>query len=264
MSNPPLAKYFRDKEIVTLRSAWNDQKATFIGFKGGDNKMNHGHLDLGSFVMDASGERWAIDLGSDDYNLPGYFGSQRWDYYRLRAAGHNTLVINPDAKPDQDTKSTAKIVRFSERPGAAFAIADLSNAYARNAKSVQRGLKLEGRNVLIQDEIHINKSADVWWFFHTGAKVDCNGTTAILTQGGKKLTATLLSPPGASFSVLPAKQMTTSPQPPRKQVKAISTSNPKKLSVHCLASGSVRITVLLTPDDAPKSKTDILPLAKWR
>ncbi len=262
--NPPLAKYFRGKEIVSLRSDWNDSQATFVGFKGGDNKMNHAHLDLGSFVMDASGERWAIDLGSDDYNLPGYFGSKRWDYYRLRAEGHNTLVINPDAQPDQDPHSTAKIIRFSDKPGAPFAIADLSEAYARSAKSVQRGMKLVGRDVLIQDEIQMRKTGDIWWFFHTGAKVECHGATAVLTQGGEKLTATLLSPEGASFAMLPAKQMATSPQPPQQQVKHSSTKNPQKLAVHFQATGKVRIVVLLSQGNAPKAKPDILPLAKWK
>ena len=51
-------------------------QALFVGFKAGDNKANHSHLDLGSFVFDAAGVRWAMDLGADDYNLPGYFGGQ--------------------------------------------------------------------------------------------------------------------------------------------------------------------------------------------
>lgn len=250
---------------MTFRSAWNDKLATFVGFKGGDNKMNHAHLDLGSFVMDASGERWAIDLGSDDCNLPGYFGSQRWDYYRLRAEGHNTLVINPDAKTDQDPHSTAKIIRFSDKSGAAFAITELSEAYVRTAKTVQRGIKLVGRDVLVQDEIQMQKAGDIWWFFHTGAKVECQGAKAILSQGGQKLTATLLSPQGASFSVLRAEPMATSPQPPRQQVKHTSTEKPQKLSVHCQTGGTVRIVVLLSPGDAPNNtKQAILPLAKWK
>ena len=35
-----------------------------------------------------------LDLGGDNYNLPGYFGRQRWTYYRLRTEGHNTLTID--------------------------------------------------------------------------------------------------------------------------------------------------------------------------
>ena len=53
------------------------------------------HLDLGSFVFDNFGQRWAIDLGADNYGLPGYFTSpKRWSYYRLGTEGHNTITIN--------------------------------------------------------------------------------------------------------------------------------------------------------------------------
>jgi len=93
--DPPLDKYFRGVEVATFRSAWNDRDAVFVGFKAGDNKANHSNLDLGTFILDALGTRWALDLGADNYNMPGYFGKQRWTYYRMRAESHNTLVLNP-------------------------------------------------------------------------------------------------------------------------------------------------------------------------
>ena len=124
----PLDKYFRHVEAATLRGAWEDKEATFVGFKAGSNRVNHSNLDLGSFTLDALGVRWAMDLGADNYNLPGYFGGQRWTYYRLRAEGHNTLLINPGPEPDQDPKAAAPITRFESKPERAFAIADLAAA----------------------------------------------------------------------------------------------------------------------------------------
>lgn len=73
-------------------------RALFVGFKAGANDVNHSSLDLGSFVLDADGLRWATDLGPDDYNLPGYFdtkkgtASPRWKYYRLNNRSNNTLT----------------------------------------------------------------------------------------------------------------------------------------------------------------------------
>jgi hypothetical protein len=52
----PLDRYFRDAEVVTMRSAWNDPNATFVGFKAGDNKANHSHLDLAPLCW----TRWVI------------------------------------------------------------------------------------------------------------------------------------------------------------------------------------------------------------
>ncbi|MBK9492384.1 MAG: heparinase II/III family protein [Haliscomenobacter sp.] len=51
----------------------NDPKALWLGIKGGINGSEHSHLDLGNFELEAGGVRWAKDLGSDDYNLPGYW-----------------------------------------------------------------------------------------------------------------------------------------------------------------------------------------------
>ena len=186
----PLDKYFRGAEVAVLRSEWDNPKALFVGFKAGDNKANHSHLDLGSFVFDAAGARWAMDLGADDYNLPGYFGAQRWNYYRLRAEGQNTLVINPTAAPDQDPAARTQIIRFKSKPERAFAIADLTPAYAKNARRVWRGIALLDRNkALVQDEIQADKPIDLWWFMHTPASVsiESDGRAANLEQVGAQL-----------------------------------------------------------------------------
>ncbi|MBN1343664.1 MAG: heparinase II/III family protein, partial [Phycisphaerae bacterium] len=119
----PLDAYFRHVEVVSLRSAWEDPNAVYVGFKGGDNTVNHGHLDLGSFVLDAEGQRWALDLGRDDYALPGYFIVGKTRYYRLKTEGHNTLII--DGR-NQNPTARAPIVAFQSRPDHAFAVADLS------------------------------------------------------------------------------------------------------------------------------------------
>ena len=60
-----------------------------------------------------------FDLGADDYNMPGYFSTgangPRWNYYRLRAEGHNIIVLNPGLQPDQNPLASAKITKFSTK-----------------------------------------------------------------------------------------------------------------------------------------------------
>src|SRR5205823_3703899 len=188
---------FRGVNVACFRSAWDDPGAFYLAFKGGDNKANHAHLDLGTFVLDALGYRWACDLGSDDYNLPGYFGRQRWTYYRLRTEGHNTLTINDQ---DQPLTAAAPIIAYQSTPQRAFAVADLSAGYARVATRVWRGVELLNRNtVVIEDEVRAEQGAAVTWNFHTPARVqiDDAGTTATLSQGDATLVAKLLSPANA-------------------------------------------------------------------
>jgi hypothetical protein len=40
---------------------------------------------LGSFVLDADGQRWAFDLGGDSYGLPEYVGEKQRKYFRAKA-----------------------------------------------------------------------------------------------------------------------------------------------------------------------------------
>lgn len=265
----PLDRRFRTAELATFRSAWRDREALFVGFKGGDNKANHSHLDLGTFVLDGGGVRWILDAGADNYNLPGYFGRERWTYYRLRAEGHNTLVINPDAGPDQEPAATAPITRYESRPNAAFAIADLSAAYAKQAQSVKRGIALVDRSeVIVQDEIALGKGANMWWFAHTSAEVELieNGKAAVLAQEGRRLMAQLSSAPAsARFEVLPARPLPTSPNPSNQA----SNERTRKLAVRAEGKTGDTITVtvsfVLLPKEGPvRSGTPaVLPIDSW-
>jgi len=213
----PLDRRFRGAEIATFRSGWANREALFVGFKGGDNKANHSHLDLGTFVLDAGGTRWAVDLGADNYNLPAYFGAQRWTYYRLRAEGHNTVVINPGTGPDQEPSAAAPLIQYESKSGAAFAIADLTAAYAKHAQSVRRGVAVVGRkHVIVQDEINGAGATNIWWFMHTPAEIEIgkDGRTALLKSGERRLSARLLAAPAeAKFQVLPARPLPASPNP---------------------------------------------------
>lgn len=255
----PLDKYFRHAEVVLLRSAWEEPNALWVGFKAGDNKVNHSHLDLGSFVFEALAERWAVDLGSDDYNMPDYFGKQRWTYYRLRAEGHNTLVFNPAKDADQDPTAAARIVRF-ESGASPFAIADLTAAYKQHAARVERGIAMPGRRrVLVQDEFEMASPAEVWWFLHTPAEVKADGRAAVLSLHGKRLTARILSPAGAEFTVMDAKPLPSSPAP------TMQDANPgvRKLAIRLKGVTRERIAVLFDPEASPGSVPDVIALADW-
>ncbi len=245
----PRNVYFRDTEAVTLRSAWNDPQATFVAFKAGNNAVNHSHLDIGTFVLDALGERWFVDLGSDNYNFPGYFGSQRWDYYRLRAEGHNTLVLNPDDGPDQDPKAHARVIRFEPDAAEPTVVADLTPAYAAHAERVQRTLTLrDDGGVLVTDEIECKQPSDLWWFLHTGAKItlDAKGAAATLEQQGKRLQVRLLEPKDAQLQVMDAAPLPTSPQPAEQG----DNRGVRKLALHLTNAASTRIVIACEPQAA--------------
>jgi len=252
----PLDAMFGKVNAAFFRSAWEDPDAIFVGFKAGDNKASHSHLDLGTFVLDALGKRWALDLGGDSYNLPAYFGGKRWTYYRLSTKGHNTLLIND---VNQDLMAEAQIVAFESMPQRAFAIADLSPAYAKEAKLVQRGVALLDRSrVLVQDEIEAEEPVSVVWGFHTRAEIAIEGRKGVLMQGDAYLNIEIIEPKDAVFKVLSAQP--PEPENQNKGVSNLTVQLPEKVK-------AARIVVELVPyrGEPPAAiTTEVSPLAEWQ
>lgn len=233
----PLDAHYQDTHLAFFRSAWNDKGAIYIGFKGGDNAANHAHLDLGTFVLDALGQRWAVDLGPDDYDLPGYFGAERWTYERLKTSGQNTLMLDG---ADQDSKAKAPLTGYRSGPEGAFAIADLTAAYAGSgATRVHRGITLRDNRarVLIQDEVEASKPVELTWTMHTVADVELQGDRALLSQGGAVLEARLLGPTGATFLVEDVEIA-----PPQQPVSGL-----RRLLVRLPEITSLQLAILFTP-----------------
>ena len=91
--------------IGFFRSGWSKEaegvvgKHAYVAFKAANGVPNHNDLDGGTFVFETGGQRWAMDMGADDYQLPQYFTQSlqfRYGYYRKSTAGHNTLTFNND------------------------------------------------------------------------------------------------------------------------------------------------------------------------
>ncbi|WP_197479979.1 CBM96 family carbohydrate-binding protein [Paenibacillus swuensis] len=271
-SAAPLDQKFGVNQDVTFRSAWNDSNALFVGFKGGDNQAGHNDLDLGTFIIDAMGERWAEEFGVEDYNVPGYWNAgalgERWNYYRKRAEGQNTIVMNPSKLPDQDPLAKAPLTRFEANAQDAFAVADLTAAYGPHVTKAARGVRFmdQRRGLLVQDEIEPKQPSDIWWFMHTKAeiKIAADGKSAMLQMGRKRMHAQILSPDPAQFLVMDSKPLWSSPAP----AKQIVNSGVQKLAIRLKEAGNSRISVLFTPltesEAVPVKFAPLQPVAEWK
>jgi uncharacterized protein YjdB len=263
-----LDRYFGNIEVADMH---NTLEGVFAGFKAGDNQAPHGNLDIGTFVMDALGVRWAMDLGADKYSLPGYFSmgvnGERWNYYRTRPEGQNTLVINPDKSPGQSRLAMARMETFEASQESSYAIADLTPAYSADASSVRRGVKLQNhrKELLVQDEMKLKLPSEVYWFMHTKARVDIapDGRSAVLTQGDKRLFAEILTAPGAVFSVMDAVPLPDSPQPAGQD----ANTGIRKLTIrmeHVTEETlAVRLVPLMPPEPLPSDVPVTVPLDHW-
>jgi hypothetical protein len=194
--------------VALMRTSWTDKNAIYVGLKAGSPSVNHGHMDAGSFIMEADGERWAMDLGMQDYNSLETAGvdlwnmkqnSQRWEVYRYNNFVHNTLTINDSL---QKVYGYSVISPYSENPAMMNAITDLTYLYKDNLKKAKRGIAIiDKKYVMIRDEIEtLRQEAKVRWNMVTSANVTLIGKdVAELTKNGKKLTVRVQSPPGAEI-----------------------------------------------------------------
>lgn len=203
--NIPLDKITEPKEkfwfgqgtnpVAMMRTSWTDPNAIYLGFKAGSPSVNHGHMDVGSFVMEANGVRWASDPGMQNYESleskgMNIFGrtqdAQRWTIYRMNNHSHNVITINDQ---HQQVKGYGKIDAYSDAEAFSYVVSDISSVYDGQMKQVVRGVAIkDGKYVVTRDEVEtLGKETKLKWAMFTFADVELGDNSAVLTQDNKKL-----------------------------------------------------------------------------
>jgi hypothetical protein len=308
----PTSAYFQTSGVSLMRTAWNNVNASFIGTKGGYNAAvtpygsGHEDMELGGFVYDALGVRWAVDLSRDSYGLPNYFDINpwdtvnRWQYYRMRAEGNNTLVINPTSDGGQYYGGTAPLASvpnpFLSNSTVQQTIFDMTTAYSKlNPTSsggtpaatpvtkALRGFRLVDGVMQMQDEVTSSSAVDLNWFMHTDSTItistDKKTVTLTPTKGNlnSRLQMTMQSPSGATFKSMSATPLPNSPggtndvnpggiSPPLDSQQTANTGV-NKVWVELSASGTTTLTVLMVPYTSGQTPTTTVPaqtaLSNW-
>jgi len=263
-NNIPLENHIHGIELMSLRSGW-DNNASFISLHGGYNNANHGHLDAGSFDLQANGEIWAYgNLGRDEYTYPGYFSKTtlpsytdtnliqsdagRWHFYRLRAEGKNCLVFNPTVRPDQNEMGIATLLNKNIGINESSFKIDLTNCYTRDVSSYTRKILLNKSTtaMTVKDEFVSKDTSIVWWGMHTKADITIwpKSNSALLQQNGKKMLVTIKSPSNAVFQVLDASYLPGELFPFTKNSLNVGF---KKLAIHLPKVLFEKIEVIFQP-----------------
>ena len=181
--------------VAMMRSSWTDSKAVYLGFKAGSPSVNHGHMDIGSFIMEADGRRWATDLGSQNYESLESLGmsifgkdqdAERWTIFRMNTYSHNVLIVDGE---QQRVDGYAKINRHSNDENFMFSISDISTVYHSQLKNATRGVALKDlKYTVIRDEFEtLDKTTTVRWNMVTYSNVELGDKEATLIDGGKVL-----------------------------------------------------------------------------
>ncbi|KAJ9097204.1 hypothetical protein QFC21_004873 [Naganishia friedmannii] len=263
-------------EWAAMRSSWTDNNGVYAAMKSGylQGHQTHGDLDIGDFVIDALGQRWAGELGSGQYLSDDYFASEaqnaiRWHYYRKATEGQNTILLN---KLNQNVGAnvTSNFGTTGDIQGAApsytapsgssaFFTTDMTNAY--NGTSIKRGLRLinSRRQILLQDDI-TNANGEVMWNMHTNATVKADGATATLTLGGQTLIAKIVQgPSGAAFGTRQPVRFASDPALPSGDLNQ-DQANPgvTVLTITLAEGGTTSLQVLFSPQYPSSAKVNLV------
>jgi len=252
--------------IALMRTSWNDPDAIFVGLKAGSPSVNHGHMDIGSFVMESGGIRWAMDFGPQDYNSLETAGvdlwnmkqnSQRWEVFRYNNYVHNTLTVNNKL---QAVDGKATISGYSAKPEMLNAITDMTSIYRGDLNKAIRGIAIvDNQYVMVRDEIEsISSEAVIRWNLLTSAEVTLTGNnTAELAKNGKKLILKAVEPAKITmktWSTVPEHDYDA--QNPGTVMVGFETTVP--------ADSKAVLTVLLMPEGAVENKVmSAKPLEEW-
>ena len=213
---PKLKVYEGINDIVVFNGNRNIPNSLYLIAKTGDPDMAHQQLDIGTFIVEMNGIRWTDDLGTDNYNLPGFWDykpdGQRWTYFRNSNFSHNTLSIDHKL---QNSAGTGEIDRLDDRAAQPFVTMNMSTAYAGQSRFVYRTFRmLDDTRILVTDSVGLQSpSQSVQWSVITSADVECKGNTAVLRKDGKSFSLKIASPTNASFMTKAAKRGTEAEKP---------------------------------------------------
>ena len=137
--------------LACARTSWTNDHAAWLAVKAGTPSASHGHMDVGSFVYEADGIRWALDLGMQGYHAMeargldiwnGRQGSDRWRIFRYHNRAHSTLTVDG---MEQVVKGQAPMTAAGTG-----ATVDLSAVYAGQLAAAHRtfDLRPDGRAVI--------------------------------------------------------------------------------------------------------------------
>jgi len=247
--------------VAFHRSAWTAD-ASYVAIKGGSPSASHAHMDVGAFVMDADGVRWADDLGMQDYESIESKGinlwskgqdAARWTIFRLGTSAHSVLMVDGQ---QQRVDGYAPIVLA--KPGRT--VVNTGSVYKGQLAGARRGVALQAdRSVVVQDEFTaLDKAANVRWAMVTRADVAVDGAGhAVLTQEGKKLGFRVLEPAGAVVKIYqtdPPPAATDAPNPGTRMIG---------FEIAVGAGEAKRVVVQLVPRDEKGSAPAVGALAEW-
>ena len=179
----------------------NASDRLWVAMKGGSASLSHAHADLGSFVFEMLGERWAEDVSGGGYGSgEKKFGmdfwkndtldSPRWSIFSLGPQGHNVVTADK-FNPNVIAYAALKSFSGDEKSGRSAEF-DMSSVYPLARKGATRRMEVPGGLPIpawrVVDEFRgVPPGTEFTWRMNTYADASVEGDTVHLSKNGKNI-----------------------------------------------------------------------------
>ncbi len=136
-----------------------------LAFHSGKYFAGHQHPDNNSFIINAYGDKLAIDGGYYDW-----YGSRHFKAYSFTTEAHNTVLVNGKGQTPRVTGGDGKMTGYFDSPNFGFVSGDASNPklYMGELKKFDRDvLFLKPDFVAVYDRLAADKPAKFQWLLHS-------------------------------------------------------------------------------------------------
>lgn len=132
----PLAHEFNDEGWIIMQSDLIDPNRVMMTFKSSPfGSYNHSHADNNGFVLEAFGERLAINAGTyDSYMSPHHKN------FTHQTFAHNTITVDNKGQPIQDITAKGKLTGFLHQQDFDLAMGDATDAYNKALGKFERSI----------------------------------------------------------------------------------------------------------------------------
>lgn len=191
--------------VLMARRGWTGTNSdVYLGLKGGSANLNHAHMDAGSFVYHNQGIVWSTDIQQKAYSVytdEGLDGHGQmagtWKALVYNSLGHSTISFANYSGATSKIHPTDHIVSAKATISNSWTSGDeiggelnLTPLFDGQVSSARRkAVLLSNGDLVIEDRITAlsGTDAELIWRLVTPATVSIDGSTIVLTRGGKTI-----------------------------------------------------------------------------
>ncbi|HUT93874.1 MAG TPA: DUF4962 domain-containing protein [Thermoguttaceae bacterium] len=220
----PQSIHYRHIGVAIFNTSLVDgNEGVTVAMHSGRYFAGHQHPDQNSFVVNAYGEKLAIDGGYYDW-----YGSPHFKAYSMTTLAHNTLLVDGEGQSVCRPGADGRVVTYFDSPGYGYTVGDAADpdVYGGRLRQFDRRiLFIKPGFVVIHDLVAAAEGeAKLDWLLHAVVPIETDEENAAFAISCEKaaLSGRFLLPAAlgldvkTGFPVEPVNRYSTDPVPPDK------------------------------------------------